>query len=59
MNIFAPITTPEENSAGEEGEPDLKYARSALTSDPKEKLADRLEAVMRNETLYLDPGLSL
>lgn len=65
LNIFAPITPPdldEEPSLDpevEEKKPDTKYARSALTPDHAAKLADRLEAAMRKETLYLDPNLSL
>jgi len=59
LNIFAPITPPDPNAAVEEDEPDLKYARSALTSDHAAKLAARLEAAMQKDSLYLDPGLSL
>lgn len=59
LNIFAPITPPDVNVDEEENEPDLKYARSALTSDHAAKLADRLEAAMLKDTLYLDPNLSL
>lgn len=59
LNIFAPITPPDPNSLIEEPEPDLKYARSALTSDHAAKLAGRLEAAMQKDTLYLDPSLSL
>lgn len=59
LNIFAPITPPNLTSAVEEEEPDLKYARSALTSEHAAKLADRLEAAMQKDALYLDPNLSL
>lgn len=59
LNIFAPITPPDPNAAVAEDEPDLKYARSALTSDHAAKLAARLEAAMQKDALYLDPGLSL
>jgi len=59
LNIFAPVTPSDLNRPDEEDEPDLKYARSALTSDHAAKLADRLETAMRKETLYLDPNLSL
>lgn len=43
----------------EEGEPDPKYARSALTSDHAAKLANRIETAMRRDKLHLDPNLSL
>lgn len=59
LNIFAPITPPDLTLAVQEDEPDLKYARSALTGDHAAKLAARLETAMRKETLYLDPSLSL
>ncbi len=59
LNIFTPITPPDLNFADEVEAPDLKYARSALTSDHAAKLAVRLEAAMRKDTLYLDPNLSL
>lgn len=59
LNVFAPFTPPDPNAAVEEDEPDLKYSRSALTSAHAAKLADRLEAAMRKDALYLDPGLSL
>lgn len=36
-----------------------KYRRSALTPDQAERTAARIEAVMREEQLYLDPTLSL
>ncbi len=59
MNVFAPIGTPEEVSSDDEDGPDIKYARSALSSDYAAKLAERLETAMRNEKIYLDPSLSL
>ena len=59
LNIFAPITPPDAKSVGKEAEQDLKYARSALTSDHAAKLAGRLETAMQKNTLYLDPSLSL
>lgn len=59
LNIFAPITPPDLPLAVDENEPELKYARSALTRDQAGKLAVRLETVMRKESLYLDPTLSL
>lgn len=59
LNIFAPTTAPQANEDEDEDEPDLKYARSALTSDHAAKLADRLEAAMQKDALYLDPNLSL
>ena len=59
LNLFAPVTPQTHNTAVQEDEPDLKYARSALTSDHAAKLAARLDTAMANDTLYLDPGLSL
>lgn len=59
LNIFAPIAPPSLSLAAEVDEPDLKYARSALTSAHAEKLAVRLEAAMQKNTLYLDPNLTL
>jgi AraC-like DNA-binding protein len=59
LNIFTPITPPDLNIAAEEYEPDLKYARSALTSAHAAKLAVRLKTAMQKDTLYLDPNLSL
>lgn len=59
LNIYAPITSTDRDLQDEEDEPDLKYARSALTSDHAAKLAARLETAMRKDTLYLDPSLSL
>lgn len=59
LNIFAPMTPTDTNTAVEEDEPDPKYARSALTSDHAAMLAARLETTMQKETLYLDPTLSL
>jgi len=59
LNIFAPITPAGLNHEAEEDEPDLKYARSALTPDHAAKLAARLDTAMRKDALYLDPNLSL
>ena len=59
LNIFTPITPAVSILAEEEDEPDLKYARSALTSAHAAKLAGRLENAMQKDTLYLDPSLSL
>ncbi len=59
LNIFAPIPPPEGQAAVQEEEPDLKYARSALTRAHTAKLAERLEVAMRQDRLYLDPSLSL
>jgi AraC-like DNA-binding protein len=59
LNIFAPITSIESNETSQEEEPDLKYARSALTSDHAAKLAERVEKAMQMDALYLDPNLSL
>ncbi len=59
LNIFAPITPPDLKIEIKEDEPDLKYARSALTTDHAAKLAARLETAMQKDTLFLDPTLSL
>ena len=59
LNIFAPTTQMGPNIAVEETVPDLKYARSALTSAHAAKLATRIEAAMQKDKLYLDPSLSL
>ena len=59
LNIFAPITAPDLNTTEKEDEPDLKYARSALTDTHAAKLAARVESAMREDALYLDPNLSL
>lgn len=59
LNVFAPITLPDLNIAVDEDAPDRKYARSALSSEHAAKLADRLEAAMQNDALYLDPSVSL
>ena len=59
LNVFAPITPPNLDIANEADDTDPKYARSALTREHAAKLADRLDAAMRNDTLYLDPNLSL
>lgn len=59
LNIFAPIAPSGPQQDPKEDEPDLKYARSALTSDHAAKLAARLETAMQQDTLYLDPSLSL
>ena len=59
MNIFAPTKPTDVTAVKEEDEPDLKYARSALTDDQADKLASRIEKAMKKDTLYLDPNLSL
>lgn len=59
LNIFAPIAPPDLKSEAQGHEPDLKYARSALTSAHMEKLAARVETAMQKDTLFLDPSLSL
>jgi len=59
LNIFAPTTTHETILTVEVEKPEIKYARSALTNDRAEKLANRLELAMRQDRLYLDPSLSL
>lgn len=59
LNIFAPIAPPIPPAEPEQEEPDQKYARSALTRDHTAKLAARIDTAMRNDTLFLDPSLSL
>jgi AraC-like DNA-binding protein len=59
LNIFSPIAPPVFPTSAAEDEPDLKYARSALTSEHMAKLATRIETAMRKDVLYLDPDLSL
>ena len=59
LNIFAPFTPANGDPAVGKDEPDLKYARSALTADHAAKLAVRVEDAMQKDTLYLDPNLSL
>ena len=59
LNIFSPIAPPILPASVAEDEPDLKYARSALTSEHMAKLAARIETAMRKDTLYLDSSLSL
>ncbi|EGF89345.1 bacterial regulatory helix-turn-helix protein, AraC family protein [Asticcacaulis biprosthecium C19] len=36
-----------------------KYAKSALSADNAQRIAERMERVMRDEQLYMDPNLSL
>ena len=59
LNVFAPISAPDPDDAASDEEPDQKYARSALTSDHIARLAARIEKAMKDDTLYLDPSLSL
>ncbi|SFS05752.1 transcriptional regulator, AraC family [Yoonia litorea] len=59
LNIFAPVKIVDARAPAPEPEPDIKYARSALTDDHAAKLAGRIEAAMKKDALYLDPGLSL
>ncbi|MGJ8623402.1 MAG: helix-turn-helix domain-containing protein [Yoonia sp.] len=59
LNIFAAYTPANGDPVVDEEEPDLKYARSALTADHAAKLAVRVENAMQKDTLYLDPNLSL
>lgn len=59
LNLFAPITPTYSPPGPDEDEPDLKYARSALTPNHTARLALRIEAAMRKDALYLDPSLSL
>lgn len=49
-----PVTEPQEASPPRE-----KYQRSALSPVHAEALADKLDAAMRDDALYLDPNLSL
>ena len=58
LNLFAP-TIPTADRAARPDEPEIKYARSALTDEHAGKLAARIDAAMRKDRLYLDPGLSL
>ena len=57
LNVFAPVYAMDPDD--KESEPEIKYARSALTSDHAVKLAAKIEAAMQKDTLYLDPSLSL
>lgn len=59
LNIYAPTASADPNIINDVTEPDLKYARSALTDDHAAKLASRIETAMKKDTLYLDPTLSL
>ncbi len=59
LTIFAPTAPPVSPASAAENEPDLKYARSALTGEHTAKLAARIETAMRKDVLYLDPSLSL
>ena len=59
LNIFAPFTPASADLAVAEEEPELKYARSALTTDHAARLAMRVEKAMQEDSLYLDPNLSL
>ncbi len=59
LNIFAPVRSMDPRAPEPEPEPDIKYARSALTDDHAAKLAARIDAAMEKDALYLDPGLSL
>ncbi|WP_370231662.1 helix-turn-helix domain-containing protein [Cognatishimia sp.] len=59
LNVFVPTTSPDLPPEVPEDTPNLKYARSALTHQHSAKLAARIEAAMRQDKLYLDPGLSL
>jgi AraC-like DNA-binding protein len=45
--------------APDEAPPPTKYEKSALDSEHAARIAERLDAAMRAERLYLDPGLSL
>ena len=61
LTVFAIQTRPASDPTSEAPAASLvrKYARSALSSDHTAKLQTRIEAAMRNDTLYLDPNLSL
>ena len=50
-------TTP--SSAPTDEEPVGKYARSALSADHAEQIAERIETAMRDDALFLDANLSL
>ena len=59
---FAPVAPPEPEinepaPSNDSSEP--KYARSALTEAHAEQLAERIRSAMTQDTLYLDPNLSL
>lgn len=59
---FASITPPEpmiEEPAALDEPLEAKYARSALSDDHAEQLATRIKAAMSQDSLYLDPNLSL
>lgn len=59
LTLSFPSTSPDTDATLEEPEPDLKYARSALTGAHAANLANRIETAMERDTLYLDPNLSL
>jgi AraC-like DNA-binding protein len=59
LNMFAPVKPMDPRTPEHEAEPDIKYARSALTGDHAAKLAARIDAAMQKDALYLDPSLSL
>jgi len=47
-----------DDETAQEPAPD-KYRKSALEADHARRIAERLDAAMRSDRLYLDPGLSL
>ena len=59
LNMFAPVKPMGPRASEQEAEPDIKYARSALTGDHAAKLAARIDTAMKKDALYLDPSLSL
>ena len=59
---FAPIAPPEpeiKEPAPSNDPSEPKYARSALTETHAKQLAERIRSAMTQDTLYLDPNLSL
>lgn len=59
---FASIAPPDpvEDTPSHADDPgDRKYARSALTTDHADQLAQRIQRAMTADALYLDPNLSL
>lgn len=63
FSLRSPVV--ERIDAGSDADPDLeqsgprKYARSALTQDHALRLAERIRRAMSEESLHLDPNLSL
>jgi AraC-like DNA-binding protein len=57
-SIVPPKIAPEEPAASNDPS-EAKYARSALTGAHAEQLATRIRSALTQDTLYLDPNLSL